>query len=70
MMEYLTKSDLRKLSSLCKAAYYESRWIMASEDASDLEKALANHHAEYMTHLLEKLDRIADSNAKRIEITI
>lgn len=68
-MEYLTRPELRKLSSLCTAAYYEYRAIMASEDTSNLEKALANHGAEYMTHLMEKLDRIAGSKAKRIEIT-
>ena len=69
-MEYLTKSDLRKLSSLCKAGYYENRYLEASEEASDLEKSLAHHNAEYLSHLLVKLDRIADSSARRIEITI
>ena len=68
-MEYLTKSDLAKLSSLCKAGYYESRWIMANTDATDLEKALANHQADYLSSLMLKLDRIAASDAKRIEIT-
>lgn len=69
-MERLTQTDLRKLSNLCKAGYYEARAIMASDEATGLEKALANHEAEYMAALLAKLDRIADSKAKRVEITL
>ncbi len=68
-MEHLTKTDLRKLSSLCKAGYYESRAIVASSEATDFEKALAGHYADYLASLLAKLDRIADSSARRIEIT-
>lgn len=68
-MEYLTRPDLAKLSSLCKAGYYESRAIMVDPEATDLEKALAAHNADYLSTLLLKLDRISASDAKRIEIT-
>ena len=43
---------------------------MASDEATGLKKALANHESEYMAALLAKLDRIADSKAKRVEITL
>lgn len=68
-MEIITRTDLKHLSRLCKACYYESRAAMVSSDTTDLEKALANHQADYMVRLMDKLDRIADSNAKRVEIT-
>lgn len=68
-MEIITRTDLKHLSRLCKACYYESRAYMASENATELEKELANHQAEYMVRLMDKLDRIADSSAKRVEIT-
>jgi len=69
-MEKLTRTDLNKLANLCKAGYYEARAVAASADATGLEKALANHEAEYMVSLLEKIDRITNSGAKRVEITV
>ena len=68
-MEWLSRSDLRRLSALCKAAYYEDRSIMASDGVSDLKKSFSAFDAERMALLMDKLDRIADSAAKRIEIT-
>lgn len=67
-MEYLTKTDLLKLSMACKRDYYYCREIMADNDASDFEKSIASFEADIMVSLLCKLDRIADSKAKRIEI--
>ena len=68
-MEYLTRPELKKLSALCHARIAEAEEVMESEDASGLEKALADHDKCWMLKLSAKLDRIADSDAKRIEIT-
>ncbi len=70
IMEYLTKDELRKLSALCKRDYYESRAVMASDEYSSLEKAICEREAAFASHLFCKLERIADSKARRIEITI
>lgn len=69
-MEYLTKDELRKLSALCKRDYYESRAVMASDEYSNFEKAICEREAAFASHLFCKLERIADSKARRIEITI
>lgn len=68
-MQYLTKSDLRRLARLCKAEYSEAQAVMASDDASLLEKACADNAACWMAGLASKLEDIAASNARRIEIT-
>jgi hypothetical protein len=70
-MEHFTKSELRKLASLCAISYREckDRLDGAEKDhTSDLEKELLALHIDYMAHLLSKLDRIANSDAKRVEI--
>ena len=69
-MVRLTRTDLMKLSNMCKAGYYEALTIVASDDASEFEKALANNQAEYMATLLCKLDQIMDTGAKRVEIRL
>jgi len=69
-MEWLSKNDLRILSGLCKHQHDTAEEIVESEQASYLERALAHHESEYMEYLLRKLERIADSSARRIEITI
>lgn len=68
-MEYLTRPDIRTLSNLCKGGFYECKAVLADPDASGVEKAFAEHQMNYYAHLLEKLDRIGASDAKRIEIT-
>ena len=67
-MEWISRTDLNKLSKLCEAHIYECEEAMKDPDASGLEKSLANHQREYMLALSAKLDRIANSKAKRVEI--
>lgn len=67
-MEYLSRNELRKLSALCRTSYHEIRAFTGSSEASGLDKALAGNYAGFLSALIVKLDRIADSDAKRIEI--
>lgn len=73
-MEYLTKSELRRLSALCEDRRFACELVRdnavdgASYDYG--ERCLANHEAEWMKSLSAKLDRIAGSSARRVEITI
>lgn len=73
-MEYITKSELRKLAKLCEDRRFADELVRdnavdgASYDYA--ERCLANNEAEWMKALSAKLNRIADSNARRVEVTI
>lgn len=69
-MEHLTRSDLKKLSSLCVERQLDDYRIIEDPNASNLEKAFAEHDRCWMKSLQTKLDRIDQSKAKRIEITL
>lgn len=73
-MEYLTKSDLRKLAKLCEDRRFADELVrdnaVDGASYSYAERCLANREAEWMKSLSAKLDRIADSSARRIEVTI
>lgn len=74
MMEYLTKSDLKKLADLCQNRQFADEQVRDNAvdgvDYSYLERCVANREAEWMKSLSAKLYRIAESGAKRVEITI
>ena len=69
-MEWISKTELRKLSAMCQRRATEDSNVLSAPSASDLEKALANHEREYMLSLSAKLERIAASDKRRVEITI
>lgn len=72
-MEYLTKNDLRKLAKLCEDRRFADELVRDNGvDGvlySHLERSLAAHEADWLKGLATKLDRIADSQARRIEVT-
>ena len=68
-MEYLTRTELKKLSSLCTYRQLEDYSILEDPNASKADKAFAEHDRQWMASLQAKLDRIDQSKAKRIEIT-
>lgn len=67
-MERLYDTDLNKLIFLCGLRKRDADDIAESDDASGLEKEVARFEAEYMEYLSEKLRRIKDSKAKRVEV--
>ena len=68
-MEYLTQSDLKKLSSLCVERQLDDYRIIEDPNTSNLDKAFAEHDRCWMKVLQGKLDRINASKARRIEVT-
>jgi len=68
-MDYLTRSDLKKLATLCTYRQLEDHSILDDPNASNADKAFAEHDRQWMASLQAKLDRIAGNKAKRIEIT-
>ncbi|MBQ1788616.1 MAG: hypothetical protein II008_00430 [Oscillospiraceae bacterium] len=69
-MEYLTRSDLKKLSSLCVERQLDDYRILEDPNASNADKAFAEHDRCWMKSLQAKLDRIDASKARRIEVTL
>ena len=69
-MEYLTRTELKRLSALCEHRIFDDAEIIASPNTSTIEKALAEHDKTWMRSIQIKLDRIEQSKAKRIEITL
>ena len=69
-MEWISKPELRKLAFMCQRRATEASHVLSAPSASDMEKALANHEREYMLSLSAKLERIATSDKRRVEITI
>ena len=73
IMEYLTKSELRKLAALCDDRRFADELVRdnAVDGASYnyAERCFANHDAEWMKALSAKLMKIAESPARRVEIT-
>lgn len=67
-MEYITREELRKLSAICAGRRFVNVEILNSDDSTNLERALAEREIAYMEHLCKKLDCIADSSARRVEI--
>lgn len=55
---------------MCQRRATEASNVLSAPSASDLEKALANHEREYMLSLSAKLERIAASDKRRVEIKI
>lgn len=70
-MVWFSKNELRKLSAVCEARKAEMEAIRDSDDgeAIYLERCLAHREAEWMQHLSKKLLSVAESDAKRVEIT-
>ena len=69
-MEYLTQSDLKKLSSLCVERQLDDYRIIEDPNASNMDKTFAEHDRCWMQSLQAKLDRIDASKARRIEVTL
>lgn len=71
MMVSFNRSELKKLAAMCDDRQYILENIRDSEDgkATHLERCLAHREAEWMKQLSAKLLEVAESNAKRIEIT-
>ena len=72
MMTRFSKYDMRKLSALCEDRKREEEKLRDSADgeATHLERCLSHREAEYMKALSAKLLAVAESNARRVEITI
>lgn len=69
-MEYLTRFDLKKLSSLCVERQLDDYRILEDPNASNADKAFAEQDRCWMQSLQAKLDRIDASKARRIEVTL
>ena len=71
-MIWLSRTDLRKLAALCEDRRFSDELVRDnSVDGTTYsygERCLAAHEAEYMKGLSEKLLKVADSTAKRVEI--
>lgn len=67
-MERISREELRKLSAICARRRFDNVEILQSSEATNLERALAEREIAYMEYLIAKLDRIADSDARRVEI--
>ena len=67
-MTYLTRPELRKLALFCKSREQMANEILNDSTATELEKALAENERVWMNQLSAKLESIADSKIKRIEI--
>lgn len=68
-MVWFSKNDLRKLSMLCLSREADAQAIFDSENSSDAEKTLAKWEIDRMAQLSAKLEEVANSNARRVEIT-
>lgn len=68
-MQYLTRPELKKLSALCSDRFGEMLEVLNSPSATNAEKALAQLERDLMLRLHEKLELVAESKVKRIEIT-
>lgn len=68
-MVWFSKNDLRKLSALCQSRKADAQSIFDSDTASDTEKSLAKWEIDRMAQLSAKLEEVANSNARRVEIT-
>ena len=68
-MVWFSKNDLRKLSMLCQSRKVDAQGIFESESSSESEKTLAKWEIDRMTQLSTKLEEVANSNARRVEIT-
>lgn len=71
-MKYITHPELYKLSAMCRARKAEmERTLELAPDCEGTQAgAIIHHEIAYMEHLIEKLEGIAESGARRIEITI
>ena len=67
-MTWFSRNELKKLSALCDDRRYQMENVRDNEDVSYMERCLANHEAEYMKALSEKLWEVAESPARRVEI--
>ena len=54
---------------LCQSRKVDAQSIFDSDTASDAEKSLAKWEIDRMTQLSAKLEEVANSNARRVEIT-
>lgn len=68
-MVWFSRNDLRKLSALCQSRKADAERILTCDSASGLEKAFAEHEIGRMAQLSAKLEEVANSKARRIEIT-
>lgn len=69
-MMYLTRVELKKLSALCSDRSGEMLKVLYNPYATSAEKALAQLERDFMLRLHEKLESVAESKARRIEITL
>lgn len=68
-MVWFSRNDLRKLSMLCQSRKADAQAIFDSDSASDTEKSLAKWEIDRMAQLSAKLEDVANSKARRVEIT-
>ena len=69
-MVWLTKSEIRKLMFVCENRQNDANTIFenATGEYTEFERTCACCEAEYMKGLRMKLNRILESDAKRVEI--
>ena len=72
-MTRFSKNDLRKLAALCEERCFADELVRDNDvDGANydyMERCLASREAEYMKALSAKLLAVAESNARRVEIT-
>lgn len=72
-MTWFSKNDLRKLAALCKDRQLACELVRDNEvdgaNYSYLERCVAAREVDYMKALSAKLLSVADSSARRVEIT-
>ena len=70
-MVWFSRNELKKLADMCEYRMYQLEGVRDSADgeATYLERCLAHREAEWMKDLSAKLLEVAESNAKRVEIT-
>ncbi len=73
-MVSFNRNELRKLSAVCEDRRYGYELVrdnaVDGANYSYLERCLAAREVEYMESLTKKLLSVADSNARRIEVTL
>lgn len=69
-MVWFSRNELKKLANMCDDRMYQLEDFRDNaESATYAERCLANREAEWMKSLSAKLLKVAESDARRVEIT-
>lgn len=68
IMTWFSRNDLRRLALLCNERATECKAVLRDENAPEYEKAFAQHNLDYYEMLEGKLNGVAISTAKRVEV--